>query len=539
MKKTLAELTKKVGGRTHQMGDFLVVEDPEKVGTWHLPVKANGTPDRRLAAAAWAALFSPGGYRGNKYEGPKMDEAKAKLKALYKSQDWEMPVSERDLAYEITLAESYYDEYSRAMPYVPLSVTSFSDLETLEDAKRKGQAISRRIEQFQAMIYNIWNSEVADKVAAWESLFAEFIDIMNVELSSPTIMEMAESSVGSIVSVNLSESETQTQENGNGNKPLYLKVRLIRPGKGNANDRNFYPGWMLEKYAPLKFPGVKMHVTDHKDEERSVRTEVSQIIGIDSFDEDGAPIANVVTLEPQFAEMVRHRAQAGKLETLECSIYGSGKAVPKVIDGEEWKEVQEFDEIYFVDWVTRAGAGGKALSITELQESEKVKKDKTEQDHEQEQPIAEADADGNALPVNISEDDRQPEEETSQETPQETPIADESQQEENPEPASVPASEQGFLSPGDVLQAIDDYPQPVPAAMRERLAALRYIRVEDVHSTIQAEFAYLSQISGFGKPFGMGDNADVAETETVQPANLSEMASDINAVWGFGRKKQK
>jgi hypothetical protein len=83
--------TKKVSGRTHNRGDFLVVEDPDKVTTWHLPVKVQGKADRNLAAAAWAALFSPGGFRGNKYQGPNKEEAQRKLRALYRSEGWEMP----------------------------------------------------------------------------------------------------------------------------------------------------------------------------------------------------------------------------------------------------------------------------------------------------------------------------------------------------------------------------------------------------------------------------------------------------------------
>jgi len=63
-------VTKTVDGKPRPAGDFLVVEDAEKPSTWHLPVKVNGKPDRKLAAEAWAALFSEGGFRGQKYAGP-------------------------------------------------------------------------------------------------------------------------------------------------------------------------------------------------------------------------------------------------------------------------------------------------------------------------------------------------------------------------------------------------------------------------------------------------------------------------------------
>lgn len=69
---------------------FLVVEDPEKVGTWHLQVRdPDGKPNHNLMGAAWAALHA--GFRGNKYEGPGKAEALSKLKKLYESEDMPLP----------------------------------------------------------------------------------------------------------------------------------------------------------------------------------------------------------------------------------------------------------------------------------------------------------------------------------------------------------------------------------------------------------------------------------------------------------------
>jgi hypothetical protein len=69
--------------------DFLVVEDPEKATTFHLQVKRHGTPDHGLMGAAYAALYK--NYRGNSYEGPGKEEAKTKLRALYKSEGMDWP----------------------------------------------------------------------------------------------------------------------------------------------------------------------------------------------------------------------------------------------------------------------------------------------------------------------------------------------------------------------------------------------------------------------------------------------------------------
>jgi hypothetical protein len=65
-----AKAMKTVGGEKYPASDFLVVEDPESPTTWHLQVKKDGKVDHALMGAAKAALTSPGGHRGNKYEGP-------------------------------------------------------------------------------------------------------------------------------------------------------------------------------------------------------------------------------------------------------------------------------------------------------------------------------------------------------------------------------------------------------------------------------------------------------------------------------------
>jgi HK97 family phage prohead protease len=71
-------------------GHYLVVEDPEKVTTWHLRVRnAAGELDHRLMGAAWAALH--GGYRGNVYEGPGKREAIAELTRLYADEEMDTP----------------------------------------------------------------------------------------------------------------------------------------------------------------------------------------------------------------------------------------------------------------------------------------------------------------------------------------------------------------------------------------------------------------------------------------------------------------
>jgi hypothetical protein len=71
---------------------YLVVDKPDEVTTWHLPIRdPSGKPDHGLMGAAHAALTAPNGYRGNKYDGPSKSGALAKLRALYKAEDLPWP----------------------------------------------------------------------------------------------------------------------------------------------------------------------------------------------------------------------------------------------------------------------------------------------------------------------------------------------------------------------------------------------------------------------------------------------------------------
>ena len=70
----------------------------EKDGTTHLPyTNEDGKPNHRLMGAAWAALFSPGGHRGNKYEGPNKETAKKKLKQLYAREGLDTPAEKAEV----------------------------------------------------------------------------------------------------------------------------------------------------------------------------------------------------------------------------------------------------------------------------------------------------------------------------------------------------------------------------------------------------------------------------------------------------------
>jgi hypothetical protein len=77
---------------------YLVVEDPSKPSTWHLPVMSwrggKLVYDHKLMGAAKASLTAEEGHRGNPYEGPQKAEALAKLKRLYEREGLEFTLEE-------------------------------------------------------------------------------------------------------------------------------------------------------------------------------------------------------------------------------------------------------------------------------------------------------------------------------------------------------------------------------------------------------------------------------------------------------------
>lgn len=186
-------------------------------------------------------------------------------------------------------------------------------------------------------------------------------DDMPAETATTTTANLAESATGANGGIKLAEAETPTT---GPRSPLSLEVALIQPGWGNKRDNNFYSREVLARDAKV-FEGAKMYATDHVQGEKNVRTEVSRVEKIVGFTDAGAPIARVTIFDPGFAEAVRNRHTANALDSLECSILASGNTRPGTVDGKQGHIVEGITAAHSVDWVTKAGAGGRALRIAE------------------------------------------------------------------------------------------------------------------------------------------------------------------------------
>lgn len=187
----------------------------------------------------------------------------------------------------------------------------------------------------------------------WVQVIPTYVKVPSREVEA---MEFAESAVGHAISL--------AERSGNEVVPLHLDIAIIEPGFGNKKDNHYYSREVLERDAGV-FEGVKMYESDHRPGEKSTRTWVSTVTGIEGFTDDGAPIGRVSVHEKSFAERLLALDADGLLGKMECSILASGQAKKGKIDGKKAKIVEAITSAESVDWVTRAGCGGRALAITE------------------------------------------------------------------------------------------------------------------------------------------------------------------------------
>lgn len=312
--------------------------------------------------------------------------------------------------------------------------------------------------------------------------------------SSPTDIEHFAESYGGVV---LSE-DFSTTENNPARQPLTMRVQLIRPGWGNSKDNHYYPAEVLRRDAHV-FEGKKMYTTDHREGEKSERTEVSVIEAIEGFADDGAPIARVNVFDPTFAEKVRNRQKAGVLDRLECSVLGAGTARPFELDGRKGKLVESITDAESVDWVTRAGAGGHALDIAE--------------------------SDKNPLPEGANMADEKETVEVQPTQPEAETVAPVAEAAETP---ALPA-EPTRLSEVEVSGLLEAEKR-LPPVSRVRLAESTYTDSEAVKAAITKELAYLKEALGSGQPFGLGKVSDQPKLSPAERAKLAEAAQDrVNA----------
>lgn len=425
--------------------------------------------------------------------------------------------------------EEYYD--GEKYEYIPANIISFEQLNQAEMAREIGETMRERVGQFQDMLNNIffWSYEqIPDKVSAAQVLFDEFIgvigDVLTGQDSGDASVAGAETEVESFAESFVPTVTLEEADGADPRGPLEVNVQLISPGWGNQRDNHYYPKEMLARDAKV-FEGAKMYATDHKQEEKSVRTEVSKIKSIVGFTEAGAPIGRVVIFDPTFAEATRNRAKANMLESLECSILADGRAKPGFEQGgRKGKVVESITAVSSVDWVTRAGAGGKALSLAESENGAGEETPETT-------PVEETAA-PDADPVVINEASEENPEETQEVTSEETPAAETETPADDPIEEDTPAPT--LLSREEIQAALKK--TNLPSASILELAFGEYDSIDALNAVIGAEIKRIKEISGSGRPFGLGENAapDTAN-QPVSRQSINETMDAINSRFGIGR----
>ena len=302
-----------------------------------------------------------------------------------------------------------------------------------------------------------------------EGLSGKFRQMIREELSAMGLEPVEE-----LAEAELTETRGQVVEllsgDGNGSGPLRMQVALIEPGMGNSKDNHLYEADMLKRDAHI-FEGVKMYTTDHRKDEMSVRTEVSQILKCPAgFTETGAPVAEVGVFDPTFATAVRNREKLGILGGLHCSIRAKGK-VKKAVEfgGQKVNRVEAIVAAESVDWVTQAGAGGRALSLVESSEgTEDIMTEKTANEKTKEGEAEEDEAEAQVVEATLSES--------------------------NAEADAAQEDAVTRLSTTDVLEALLDCDLPRPAM--KRIARLGpFADKEALAEAIRAETEYLEEVA--------------------------------------------
>ena len=147
--------------------------------------------------------------------------------------------------------------------------------------------------------------------------------------------------------------------------PIWLKIRLIKPGWGNKRDNHYYSPDVLRKSAKM-FENAPMYLTDHVPTETNVRNLAGHITRVDEFDDDGAPVGLALIHKPEWAAHVRNMAtDPAVLASLPVSIRAKGLTRAYKDGARIGREVAEFTDAFSVDFVTRAGAGGGVVGLSE------------------------------------------------------------------------------------------------------------------------------------------------------------------------------
>jgi hypothetical protein len=401
---------------------------------------------------------------------------------------------------------------------LPSNVYSFDDMDDLQAAEDERAYLNRMTSAFQQIVRNIMYSAPleADRVELLRVATEQFIERLQLPICSEMGEVLAEASSEPLEI--LEEVKDPSKQN-----PLVIKMQLLEPGFGNADDNHYYPRDMVERDAGV-FVGAKMYETDHRPEEKSTRTMAGQVKEIIGFTESGAPLARVHIWSPGLAHKLRNMAELGDIDQMATSILARGEAESGEVEGKEARIVKRISRALSVDFVTQAGAGGRVLEI--MGESDMTEGKKEPQEETVEELLMENDESGEEeAPVN------QANSADAEEDPENTEDEDEPQADELDEPAETdPMDGNGeVLSEAD-MRAVCEMAQ-VPAAICTRLLTRSFEDVASLREAIETEYRYIREAAGSKAVFGeVLGNENTQQPVRSQEERMAELESEYDKI---------
>ena len=376
---------------------------------------------------------------------------------------------------------------------------TLSELMTEREVSQKIRNVRDLTDDLQGIITNIMSSTEADRPSLLRSAINEFIILIGEGTVTEREDEYEEAEFNESMPSLGTFTETSVPTPGL-RSPVDITMQIIAPGPGNKRDNNYYPADVLRRDAHV-FEGADVFITDHVESERGESTKVGIITEMVGFSDVGAPLANVTIYDPNQAEKARNRAASGMLETLECSIKARGKARVGTVAGKQYNIVEAITSAQFVDLVSKAGAGGKALNLRESNnggESVEGQED-TNVVEEILEPV-----DAEAAEVAISEGDAEAEQEET------------------------------FLPLVEVQAALLE--ARLPTVLSQLVLRGTYKTTEELAEVIANATAGFKTAVGSGKPFGVGESQQSAESVSAEDRakSFDEALDAVDAKYNIG-----
>lgn len=356
-----AKPVKTEDGQEYPATDFAYVPDAEQPSTWKLRLTATpgGEPDPAIVGAAAAALGP--GYRGNKVELPddQVISVKAKVRTAWRKanpdkQDGEMPEGIREAA---ALREArnigQWFEAEIHRNFTMLADNQFGEgLLTREERIALLNAIGEALDAFYRRL-----SQTTPDLYARDPYAAVTPPVLPPEAVLVGESGVGGDRLGEIVPL----LERAVRPDGT------IRIKIVDPGWGTSG---YYPADVLKRDGPQVFPAGTHMFVDHptateeaERPERSLQDLGAVLVSGAQWQDDpsGGPglyaDAKVFSsFQPVLEELAPH---------IGVSINADGVVREGEAEGRRGRIVERLRTAQSVDFVTRAGRGGKVMALYE------------------------------------------------------------------------------------------------------------------------------------------------------------------------------